>query len=1015
MRVLNRFLLLGAILGGAPAFAAEFPTPFNSGGNPAIPPRSPAEAAAGLQLPPGFKATVFAAEPDVQNPIAMAWDARGRLWIAENYTYAERSTKFDLRLRDRVLIFEDQNGDGRFSSRRVFTDEVQRLTSVEVGHGGVWLMCPPQLLFIPDRNGDGVPNGPAEVVLDGFTIPPENYHNFANGLRFGPDGWLYGRCGASSPGELGVPGTPSAERVPMRGTIWRYHPQRKVVEALSSGTTNPWGHDWDRNGELFFINTVNGHLWHGITGAHYMRPHTVDPNSHVYELIDLHADHWHFDTAQDWTKSRDGAANALGGGHAHVGMMIYQGDNWPAAYRDQLYTLNFHGRRANQEILERAGSGYVGRHGKDLFVSDDPWFRGIDLGSGPDGGVFVLDWSDTGECHNALGVSRTSGRIFKITYGQIAPLTSFDLSKESDHELIERQTHGDDWFARQARLQLAARAASGSRPALGIAELRAMFAASSDPIVTLRALWSLAMIGGADATFLQAQLRHDDDHVRTWAIRLLSDTWPLDTVMSQRPREMAAPPDADLITRFVALAKTDSSGLVRLALASVLQRLPPRQRVGLAAALLARGEDASDHNLPLLIWYGLIPVAESAPDALATIALGCELPVTRRLIARRLAEDCEKHPGPLNALLAGAAHQPIAFQADLLAGMTEGLRGWRRAPKPAAWDAFVAAVDARSSEPSRERARDLNVVFGDGRALEDVKALAMDGKADVAARKAALQALIESRPPDLRYICQQLLRVRFLNAVAVRGLALFDDPAIGEQLALAYPSFHHTERGAVIETLVSRPSFARALLARVDAGQIPRGDVTPFHVRQIRSFGDPALTRQLAQVWGEWRESSADKAAAMAKLREELTPPALAAASPGNGRAVFASLCSACHRLYGEGGSVGPDLTGAGRDNLDYLIENIADPSTVVTADYRVAVVKTKDGRTLNGFIAARTARTLTVRSMAETVTVDRADVASVEESAQSMMPEGLLDTLTVSQRRDLIAYLMRRTQVPLP
>ena len=1015
MRVLGRFLLLGAIIGRALAFAAEFPVPFNSGGNPATPPRTPAEAAAGLQLPPGFRATVFAAEPDVQNPIAMAWDARGRLWIAENYTYAERSTKFDLRLRDRVLIFEDRNGDGRFSSRRVFTDDVQRLTSVEVGHGGVWLMCPPQLLFVPDRNGDGVPDGPAEVALDGFTIPPENYHNFANGLRFGPDGWLYGRCGASSPGELGVPGTPSAERVPLRGTIWRYHPQRKVVEALSSGTTNPWGHDWDRHGELFFINTVNGHLWHGITGAHYMRPHTVDPNSHVYELIDLHADHWHFDTAQDWTKSRDGAANALGGGHAHVGMMIYQGDNWPAAYRDQLYTLNFHGRRANQEILERTGSGYVGRHGGDLFVSDDPWFRGIDLSSGPDGGVFVLDWSDTGECHNALGVSRTSGRIFKITYGDVKPVPSFDLSKENDRELIERQTHGNDWFARQARLQLAARAASGARPNSTIAELHAMLSATSDPVVTLRALWSLAMIGGADAMFLQAQLRHDNEHVRTWAIRLLSDAWPLDTVMSQRPREMTAPPAADLSDRFVALAKTDSSGLVRLALASVLQRLPPTQRVGLAAALLAHGENATDHNLPLLIWYGLIPVAEAVPAALATIGLGCELPTTRRLIARRLAEDCEKNPGPLNALLAGAADKPVAFQADIISGMTEGLRGWRRAPKPAAWDAFVAVVSGRVSGPSRESARDLNVLFGDGRALEDVRALAMDGRADVTARKAALQSLIESRSPDLRYICQQLLRVRFLNAVAVRGLALFDDPAIGEQLALAYPSFHHTERGAVIETLVSRPSFARALLARVDAGQIPRGDVTPFHVRQIRSFGDAALIRQLAQVWGEWRESPADKAAAMAKLRAELTPAALAAANPGNGRAVFASLCSACHRLYGEGGNVGPDLTGAGRDNLDYLIENIADPSAVVTADYRVAVVKTKDGRTLNGLIAARTARTLTVRSMAETVTVDRADVASVEESAQSMMPEGLLDTLTGTQRRDLIGYLMRRTQIPLP
>ncbi|PYK97807.1 MAG: hypothetical protein DME19_14955, partial [Verrucomicrobia bacterium] len=170
-------------------FASEFPVPYNSEPDPSGP--MPAvEAVEKMRLPPGFKATVIAAEPDVQNPIAMAWDARGRLWVAENYTYAESGRKFDLNLRDRILIFEDKDGDGRFDTRKVFTDELQMLTSIEVGHGGVWVMCPPQLLFIPDRNGDDLPDGAPEVVLDGFTGSPDMHHTFANGLRFGPDGWL---------------------------------------------------------------------------------------------------------------------------------------------------------------------------------------------------------------------------------------------------------------------------------------------------------------------------------------------------------------------------------------------------------------------------------------------------------------------------------------------------------------------------------------------------------------------------------------------------------------------------------------------------------------------------------------------------------------------------------------------------------------------------------------------------------------------------------------------------------
>ena len=167
------------------AAADEFPQPYDSEKDLSAKRLDPAAAAAAFRVPDGFAVNVFAAEPDVANPIAVTWDMRGRLWVAENYTYAERPTKFDLNLRDRVLIFSDEDGDGRFDKRCVFLDDVRRLTSIEVGLGGVWLMCPPQVLFVPDRDGDDRPDGPAEPVLEGFDVPPENYHNFANGLALG--------------------------------------------------------------------------------------------------------------------------------------------------------------------------------------------------------------------------------------------------------------------------------------------------------------------------------------------------------------------------------------------------------------------------------------------------------------------------------------------------------------------------------------------------------------------------------------------------------------------------------------------------------------------------------------------------------------------------------------------------------------------------------------------------------------------------------------------------------------
>ncbi|MCA1684575.1 MAG: cytochrome C, partial [Planctomycetia bacterium] len=525
----------------ATAWATPFPC---SGAAPPEPPNTepsatralpPAEAAAGFRAPEGFRVNVFAAEPDVRNPVAMAWDPRGRLWVGENYTYSDSTQKFDLRLRDRVIIFEDADADGRFDRRTVFTDDVQRLGSVELGFGGVWLLCPPQLLFLPDRDGDDAADGPAEVVLDGFHVATENHHTFANGLRWGPDGWLYGRCGASSPGQIGAPGTPDPARIPIRGGLWRYHPTRKRFEVLCHGTTNPWGHDWDALGEAFFINTVNGHLWHAIPGAHFARPHTIEPNPRVYSVIDQHADHYHWDNSKTLKHSTpDPTADHLGGGHAHCGLMIYLADQWPAPYRGKLFTLNLHGRRVNVERLERAGSGFVGRHEPDILSAADPWFRGIDLGYGPDGSVFALDWSDTGECHEHDGVHRTSGRIYRVTHGEPARVDLRDVSKLAEADLVALHRHPNEWFTRQARRVLAERSARGEPLSDAKAGLRALFDHDPEPSRKVRALCSLSVIGGADAAFLRGLLRHGHESVRAWAVRLLTDVMPIDTIDSLR-------------------------------------------------------------------------------------------------------------------------------------------------------------------------------------------------------------------------------------------------------------------------------------------------------------------------------------------------------------------------------------------------------------------------------------------------------------------------------------------------
>jgi putative membrane-bound dehydrogenase-like protein len=1035
------------------ARADHFPAPPDTERDVGAGPMTADEAAAKFRVPLGFKVTVFAAEPDVRNPIAMAWDHRGRLWVAENFTYADGKVKHDYSLRDRVVIFEDRDGDGRHDNRTIFTDDVQLLSSVEIGFGGVWLMCPPQLLFVPDENGDDQPDGPPQVLLDGFIPALENYHTFANGLRWGPDGWLYGRCGASSPGRIGIPGCADADRVPLFGGIWRYHPRRRTFEVLCHGTTNPWGMDWNEHGEAFFINTVNGHLWHVIPGAHFKRPHSIDPNPRCYDQIDMHADHWHWDTGKDWSDSRKatGEHDRLGGGHAHIGAMIYLGDNWPTEYRGRLLTLNMHGRRANVERLEREGSGYVGRHEPDTLFAADPWFRGIDLSYGPDGGVFVLDWSDTGECHEHTGVHRSSGRIYKVTHGDARRVALPDLKALPPRDLAALLRHPNDWHRRQAQRLFVesilpsphrGRGAGGegavrgtaTQPAVVIARpphpnrlprqgegataldtLRVAYESSPDTPTRLRALWTLFESGQSDRELLLAQLRQPNEHLRAWAVRLLVDDLPLDTIFGQ-PHPQARPADEKLLAELVQVAATEESGLVRLALASTLPRIAVSQRLRLAEPLVARGEDAGDHNLPLMIWYGLMPVADIDPHGLAKLAAKCQLPTTRKFIARRLAEEIDKRPGPVNDLLAAvAASRSETFQADILGGIADGLAGWHKATKPAAWDNVQSRLGKSASAAIRDRVRDLSVLFGDGRALDEVKRLALDGKADLNLRRAALETLIGNRPPELRAVCEQLLGVRHLNTTALRGLALFDDPAIGERLAKSYRNFHPTERPAVIDTLAGRPAFARVLLNEIAAGKIPATDLTAVHARQIRSIGDEALTQRLTDVWGELRNSPDDKRDQIARLKSQLTDIALATANPSRGRAIFVSACASCHRLFGHGGSIAPDLTGGDRQNLDYLLDNLVDPSATVAADFRMSIIVLQDGRLLNGVVVAKTEKTITLQMAKERVTLNRGEIDEVRPSSASLMPDGLLQPLTETQIRDLISYLRSRSQVPLP
>ncbi|MFT5522065.1 MAG: putative membrane-bound dehydrogenase-like protein [Pirellulaceae bacterium] len=582
-------------------------------------PFPPKQAAASMIVPKGFEVTLFAGEPDVKQPIGFCIDDRGRLWVAEAYSYPNHTEK---PANDRILILEDTDGDGQFDVRKVFYDKLNYVTGVEVGFGGVWVMSPPHLLFIPDRDADDTPDGKPQVVLDGFGNHA-NSHNLANGFAWGPDGWLYGTHGRTNWSKIGKPGTSDEKRVRFDGGVYRFHPVTKRWEPFADGTTNPWGIDWDDYGQGFVCNCVNPHLFHVIQGAHYEPWRGRKSSQFAYERIKTIADHLHFVGTKNVREGLGSQEEHLaGGGHAHCGTMIYLGDNWPAEYRNTVFMNNIHGHRINNDILKRFGSGYVAHHGRDLMISRDPWYMGVTMMYGPDGRVYASDWSDTGECHSVRNTQRHTGRIYTITYGK-PKHTPVDLGKLENGELVKLQEHRNDWFVRHARRLLQERQAAGQDMTDVHQGLHQLFQTANTVPLQLRALWALHVTAGLDDAFLAKQLDNKSEYIRAWAVQLLCEDGKV---------------TADVLRRFEQLAEHGDSQLVRLYLASALQRMALDQRWGLAEKLVSRSEDVNDINLPLMTWYGIEPLVQADLRKFASLASHAKSSLIRQHIARRIAE-----------------------------------------------------------------------------------------------------------------------------------------------------------------------------------------------------------------------------------------------------------------------------------------------------------------------------------------------------------------------------------------
>ncbi|NNJ26374.1 PVC-type heme-binding CxxCH protein [Alienimonas chondri] len=572
----------------------------------------PAEAVAKMSIPEGFEVSVFASEPDIAEPIAFCFDDRGRLWVAENFNYQTRRQHTDEPV-SRIQILEDTDGDGVFDKKKTFTDRLTFTSGLACGFGGVFVGSPPNLTFIPDADGDDVPDGPPEPLLDGWGI--QDRHETLNSFIWGPDGWLYGCHGVFTQSHVGKPGDGDAERQFIDGGIWRYHPTRKTFEIFARGLSNPWGFDFDDHGQGFATCCVIPHLFHVVQGGVYHKQSKPHVNPYVYDDIKTIRDHTHLS--------------------AHGGARFYLADAFPEQYRDRLFMCNIHEHAVLTDVMVPKGSSFIGQHGDDFLPTNDLAWVGFSVEIGPEGGVYLLDWHDQDVCGNAVKFPN-SGRIYRVMPKGAKAIARPNLRALSDAQLVDLQAHSNDWYVRQARTLLQFRAASGELNASAVhAQLNDLFRTAATSPKRLRALWALQVTGGLNAERLQSLLDHEDEHIRSWAIQFLCDGSSANAFQDASTVE-TSPVGRAVLDRFAAMAKTDDSQIVRLYLASAVQRLPFADRWPILAGLASHAEDVDDNNLPRMYWFGLEPMTPGHPREALKLAVGGKIPFLQESVARRL-------------------------------------------------------------------------------------------------------------------------------------------------------------------------------------------------------------------------------------------------------------------------------------------------------------------------------------------------------------------------------------------
>jgi len=948
-------------------------------------PLTPQEALSRMTVPPGFTVELVASEPDIVNPVAMAFDHRGRIWVLESVEYP-RLQRRESGGFDRIKILEDADGDGRIDKVKLFAEGLQLPTGLAVGQRGAWVLEAPDLLFLEDVDGDDRADR-RQTIVTGFGR--HDAHELPSSLTWGPDGWLYGLNGIANPGRIEHQGRLHE----FSAAMFRVHPRSHRFEIFARGTSNPWGIAFGHQGSAFVAACVIDHLWHFSESGQYVTQNGRYPEG-SWPIPSI-VDHAHQAAA-------------------YAGLELFDSPAYPPQYRDRLYMGNIHGGCINVDRLERHGATWRATPEQDFLTAHDGWFMPLAVRTGPDGCLYVLDWYDRYHCYqDALrdrdGVDRRKGRLYRIRHESSPAVEKVDLAQESNDQLVARLQSPNAFFRRMSQRLLGRRLAESEQPELRQQLERQSLDPQRDLKFRMHALWSLLQSGHLPADFVLQLLddRHPD--VRAWGVRAMGNLG------------IASPA---LLERFQALARQPEP-VVQLQVAIACGKLTAVDPLPIHVDVLTHSPQ--DPVLQRIVWAQILPHLEQDGGRLIELMNEQEAvdapnlkPVQQRAVSRllkmRTSADASvqwlasklQSEEEIDAEAVASGLQTVIAQVQAAAVPEEQVERWRGWLSPGLQATFAGGPD----RPLWRESVLLLTCWNDTVAMRAARDLLQQPRQETEFRLQAIDALVASAAPDVVDWLGPLLRPDHphsddrVRAHLLDVLARLDDQRVGRLVLEAFPSLASPLQSRAIGLLVSRSAWAHRLLDAVEQKRIAREMFSVDHLRRLQSLPDRSVREQAIARFGRVRETrDPARQQVIAEVRRLLRDRD---GDPQRGKRVFAKVCSQCHRLHGEGHLLGPDLTANGRGSLEQLLSNVFDPNLVVGPAYRTTQILTVDGRVLSGLVVESGSAQIVLKMPGgRSETIARDSIEELAESSLSIMPEGFEKQLSEQQVVDLVAYLM--------